>query len=121
MTTKRSLCPISCTLDILGDKWTLLVVRDLFAGRTHFKDFLRSPEKIATNVLADRLERLVDGGIVESSPSPDRVGAQAYGLTPKGRALYPVLVALRDWGLNHIEGTEVHIRVPKSGSKKQSK
>jgi len=117
MATKRSPCPISCTLDILGDKWTLLVIRDLFAGKTHFKDFLGSPEKIATNILSDRLDRLVAVGIVMSSPSPQRVGANAYKLTAKGRALYPVLAALRDWGIAQIEGTVIGIQLPETDSK----
>ena len=116
MATKRSPCPISCALEILGDKWTLLVIRDLFAGRTHFKDFLRSPEKIATNILTDRLDRLVAAGLAETSPSPERVGAQSYALSPKGRALYPVLEAIRDWGLAHIEGTAARIHIPQPDS-----
>lgn len=59
---KRSPCPIAGVLDILGDRWTLLVVRDLFCGKSQYKDFAASPEKIATNILADRLHRLVQHG-----------------------------------------------------------
>ena len=109
---KRSPCPISCTLDLIGDKWTLIVVRDLFAGKSLFKDFLGSPERIATNILANRLERLVEGGLVEKFPSPERAAASAYKLTAKGRSLFPVLQAVGKWGLENIEGTEMRIDVP---------
>jgi DNA-binding HxlR family transcriptional regulator len=111
MATKRSPCPISCTLDILGDRWTLLVIRDLFVGKTHYREFLSSPEGIATNILANRLEKLITAGLVECSPSPERAGAKAYTLSPKGRALFPVLVAIRDWGLANLEGTQARIEV----------
>ncbi len=73
MSQKRSVCPIACTLDIIGDKWTLLVVRDLLLGRSHFKQFLASPEGIATNILANRLNRLVSHGIAEQFPSPVQI------------------------------------------------
>jgi len=112
MKAKRSPCPIACSLDLLGDRWTLLVIRDLFAGHTHFKDFLRSPEGIATNILTNRLERLGAAGLVRARASRDRAGAHAYFLTPKGRALYPVLESLRDWGLKHLRGTAALVEVP---------
>ena len=67
--TKRSVCPVACALDVMGDKWTLLVVRDMACGKRHFNDFCRSPERIATNILADRLERLVAHGLAEVGPS----------------------------------------------------
>ncbi|MEM9381265.1 MAG: helix-turn-helix domain-containing protein [Planctomycetota bacterium] len=105
---RRSCCPVACTLDLIGDRWTLLVVRDLFAGRTRFSEFLRSPEGIATNVLTDRLDRLVEAGLVERHVEPPGKRA-AYRLTKAGKSLRPLLGALRDWGLRHIEGTEVRI------------
>lgn len=101
----RSCCPIACTLDVIGDKWTLLVVRDLLLGRTHYKEFAASPEKIATNILANRLQRLVDHGLVERFPSPEQSGRDAYRLTPKGKKLRPVVKAIVDFGLDQIEGT----------------
>lgn len=101
----RSECPVACTLDLLGDKWTLLVIRDLFLGRIHFKEFLASPEGIATNILTDRLKRLQERSIVEKFPSPELKGRDAYRLTEKGRSLGPILVAVANWGLEHIEGT----------------
>jgi len=108
--TRRSMCPVACSLDVLGDRWTLLVVRDLFLGRSRFKDFMSSPEGIPTNILTDRLERLVRFGLVERIPAADGTKRQAYCLTQKGQALNPVVCAIRDWGLQWQEGTEVRMQ-----------
>ena len=110
MKDRRSCCPVSCTLDIIGDKWTLLVVRDLFLGRAHFKDFTASPERIATNILTDRLARLVDHGLAERFPSPEQSGRDAYRLTRKGRSLKPVLTTITKWGLENVEGTKIRLK-----------
>ena len=110
---RRSVCPIACTLDLFGDKWTLLVVRDLLSGKSHFKEFLASPEKIATNILAERLARLAANGLVERYPSSDIAGREAYRLTDKGRSLRGLMVQLKAWGLDHIDGTEVRLQVDK--------
>jgi DNA-binding HxlR family transcriptional regulator len=104
---RRSPCPVACTLDVLGDRWTLLVVRDLFLGRARFKDFEASPEGIPTNILSERLERLVGAGIIEQVPVEEGAKRFGYELTAKGRALGPVLVAIRDWGLKWEKGTRV--------------
>ena len=96
---RRSPCPVACSLDVLGDRWTLLVVRDLILGRTRFRDFAASPEGIPTNILSDRLERLLQHGIVEQIPADDGTKRLGYRLTEKGRALRPILKAMRDWGL----------------------
>jgi len=96
---RRSLCPVACSLDIFGDRWTLLVVRDLFFGRTRFKDFTASPEGIPTNILSERLERLLEHGIIEQMPAEDGTKRLAYRLTEKGKSLGPVLKAMREWGL----------------------
>lgn len=104
-TERRSPCPVACALDLLGDRWTLLVVRDLFLGRTRFKDFAASPEGIPTNLLADRLDRLRRWGVVRQIPATPGGKHLAYELTPKGRALGPVLRGLRDWGLEWEKGT----------------
>jgi DNA-binding HxlR family transcriptional regulator len=106
---KRSPCPVACSLDLFGDKWTLLVVRDLACGKAHFKEFCQSPEGIATNVLADRLARLVAAGLAEKVPSPTQPGRDAYRLTRKGKTLRPVLEALAEWGLRHVEGTSARL------------
>ena len=111
MKNRRSPCPVAGTLDILGDKWTLLVIRDLFAGKTHYGEFIASPEKIATNILADRLKKLELEAIIEKIPSARVPGKSAYRLTEKGRSLYPVLAAVAAWGLANIEGTESRIEV----------
>jgi DNA-binding HxlR family transcriptional regulator len=110
MKNTRSCCPVACTLDIIGDRWTLLVVRDLFLGRAHFKEFAASPERIATNILADRLARLIDFGLAERVPSPEQAGRDAYRLTKKGKSLKPVLTAMTKWGLKNVEGTEARLK-----------
>jgi len=111
---RRSPCPVSCTLDVIGDKWTLLIIRDLVLGRSHFSEFQKSPEGIATNILSNRLARLVDHGIVEKYPSTSNPGRDAYRLTAKGKALRPVLRAIVKWGLEHIEGTSRELDQPES-------
>ena len=101
---KRSPCPVANTLDIIGDKWTLLIIRDLFWGKQTYKEFQASPEAIPTNVLAERLRRLLEYGIVEKTPYQDRPVRYAYSLTAKGRELGPVLTAMRVWGETFIPG-----------------
>ncbi len=99
---RRSACPISFSLDFLGDKWTLLVVRDLvFGGKRHYGEFLKSGESIATNILADRLARLEAGGIIKKSPNPANRVKHVYSLTAKGLDLIPVMLELAAWGAAH--------------------
>ena len=97
--SRRSPCPVACSLDIFGDRWSLLLIRDLVLGRSRFKDFAASPETIPTNILSDRLERLLDHKIIAHAPAADGTKHRAYCLTEKGRALIPILKAMRDWGL----------------------
>lgn len=105
---RRSPCPVACALDLFGDRWTLLVIRDLFLGRARFKDFTASPEGIPTNILSDRLERLCEGGLISRVPLEG--GKRfAYELTEKGKALKPVLVAMKEWGLQWEEGTRADL------------
>ncbi len=106
---RRSRCPVACTLDIVGDRWTLLVVRDLMLGRSRFKEFIASPETIPTNILSDRLEKLITYGIAEQQASADGSRHLAYTLTKKGKALRTVMRAVRDWGLAWEPGTEAHL------------
>jgi DNA-binding HxlR family transcriptional regulator len=106
-TARRSPCPVACSLDILGDRWTLLVIRDLLLGRTRFRDFVASPEGIPTNILSDRLEKLLQHKIVEQIPAHDGTKRFAYALTKKGKALGPLLEAMRDWGLAWDKETKV--------------
>ena len=97
--TRRSGCPISCSLDVLGDKWSLLIVRDMVFGRKrYFKEFLAADEGIATNILTDRLKRLEDSGIISKQPDLENRRQIVYTLTDKGLALIPVLVELVCWG-----------------------
>ncbi len=98
----RSRCPISLSLDVLGDKWTLLVLRDLiFWHKRHFRDFLSSDEKIATNILANRLRLLQAAGIVVRSPDPSNARQVIYRLTQKGSDLIPLLIELIVWGARY--------------------
>ena len=101
----RSACAIANSLDIVGDKWSLLVVRDLLHGKRTFGELLASPEGIPTNILADRLKRLEAAGLISSAPYQDRPVRYAYSLSAKGEALGEVLLALLRWGKKHIPGT----------------
>lgn len=104
----RSNCPIANSLDLLGDKWTLLVVRDLlFLRKRRFGEFLESPERIPTNILTERLRRLEEHGIVIKVPYPSRPQRYEYRLTTKGTDLLPVLREMAAWANRHIPGTFV--------------
>src|SRR6516225_2796227 len=101
----RSACAIANSLDIVGDKWSLLVVRDLLHGKRTYGELANSPEGIPTNILADRLKRLEAAGIISSTPYQERPTRYAYTLTPKGIALGDVLLAFVRWGKQYIPGT----------------
>lgn len=102
----RSTCPISTALEIVGDRWTLLVIRDLmFAGKRHFREFLQSEEAVSTNVLADRLQALVKSGIVKKTGDPSHAQKAIYSLTEKGLELLPVVVAISAWTQKHYPKT----------------
>ena len=95
---KRSDCPISCSLDILGDKWSLLIIRDLMlAKECTYGDFLKSPEGIATNILASRLQSLEENKIIEKLDHPDSKAKVLYKLTRKGIDLLPVMIEINLW------------------------
>ena len=103
----RSACPLTNTLDIIGDKWTLIIIRDmLFIGKKQYGDFLESPEDISTNILADRLKRLEEYGIVTKKAYQSNPERHEYFLTGAGLALQPVIMEIVGWGLKHIEGTQ---------------
>ena len=101
----RSPCPIASALDVVGDKWSLLVVRDMLRGKQTFNELLGSPEGISTNILAERLERLERAGLISSSVYQQHPVRYAYELTDKGRALAEVLKAYVQWGKRYIPGT----------------
>ena len=99
---RRSDCPISISLELFGDRWSLLVVRDLmFKGRRTFKEFASAGEGIATNILAERLERLEAAGIMGRAADPADARRTIYHLTDKGMALAPVLVEIMIWAARH--------------------
>lgn len=103
----RSGCPINLTLEILGDKWSLLILRDMvFFGKRHFRELLQSGEGISTNILADRLKRLVDEGVITRSGDPTHKQKVIYSLTEKGIALTPVLAQMGIWGLYYTPVSE---------------
>ena len=102
---RRSLCPVACALDLVGDRWTLLVIRDLLAGKSRYGDFLASAEKIPTNILADRLKRLEREGLIARVPYSTRPPRMEYHLTSEGRELGGAVDALARWGLTHCPGT----------------
>ncbi len=101
----RSPCPIATTLDIVGDRWTLVVVRDLLTGKKRFSEFLDSPEGIATNVLSDRLALIEQAGLVTKAPYQLRPKRFEYTLTTKGEDLLPTLQEMSRWANRHIRGT----------------
>ncbi len=95
---KRSECPISSSLDVWGDKWTLLIIRDLMDAKTcTYGDFLKSPEGIATNILATRLRALEENGVILKLEHPDSKAKVLYKLTQKGIDLLPILVEINLW------------------------
>lgn len=94
---------MSCALEILGDRWTLIVVRDLFGGASRYQDFLASPEGITTSVLAERLKRLERYGIISKAPYQEKPTRYGYSLTPMGRDLAPLMDAIVAWAKTHEE------------------
>ncbi|KAB2352354.1 winged helix-turn-helix transcriptional regulator [Actinomadura rudentiformis] len=103
---RRSNCAVAGTLDILGDKWSLLVVRDLLmAGELRNAQLAGSAEGIPTNTLADRLRRLEEADIIERVPYSERPPRFSYRLTERGRQLGPVVNALAHWGERNLPGT----------------
>jgi len=100
-----STCPIALALDVVGDRWSLLILRDLLLrGMRRFSEFADGPEGIVFNVLTDRLRRLEDAGIVVREADPDDRRRFLYRATPRGADLIPVLVELIDWGSRHGSG-----------------
>jgi DNA-binding HxlR family transcriptional regulator len=101
---QRSQCVFSNALDLFGDKWTLLVVRDLFFFNKHeYKEFLASPEAIATNILSDRLKKLYAAGIIDEKVHPENRSRKLYYLTAKGKDLLPILLELAKWGAKYMK------------------
>ncbi|WP_337040690.1 winged helix-turn-helix transcriptional regulator [Emticicia sp. 17c] len=107
MDKNRSDCPVSCSLDIFGDKWSLLIIRDvMMKGKVSYGEFLTSDEKIATNILANRLSTLENEKILVKEVSPTNKSKFVYSLTQKGADLLPILVELADWSIKYYENTK---------------
>ena len=101
---RRSRCPVSCTLDVLGDRWSLLIIRDLVRGKQRFAEFLESSERVPTNILADRLKRLTAAGIVKTRRYTIHPPRLEYSLTAKGEDLRPIVRTMAEWGVKHGGG-----------------
>ena len=99
--TTNEFCPVLRCVDLIGDRWSLLIVRDAFDGMRRFGDFQRSLG-VARNILSDRLKKLVDADILAMQGASDGTAYQEYVLTTKGESLFPIVVALRQWGEQHL-------------------
>lgn len=98
----RSGCPVSLGLDIFGDRWTLLIIRDLmFSGKRHFREMLGSEERISSNILADRLRMLLGEGIITKTENSSHKQKAIYSLTEKGIALLPILMQISSWSYKY--------------------
>ena len=103
----RSGCPINLGLEVFGDKWTLLIIRDMmFAGKRHYRKFLASDEGISSNILADRLAMLVAAGIITKADDPSHKQKGIYSLTEQGIELLPILAQMAGWGFKYLPVTE---------------
>jgi len=104
---ERSGCAINLTLEAIGDKWSLLVIRDIiFGGKRHFRELLASEEGISSNILADRLRALTEAGILTRADDPAHKQKVIYSLTERGIELLPILAAMSAWGVKHMPVTE---------------
>ncbi len=100
----RSRCPISSTLDIIGDKWSLLIIRDMmFDNKKTYGDFNNSPEKISTNILSNRLSMLEELGIINKAKLVGNRKTNIYSLTPKGRELLPIILEIAQWAYSNLD------------------
>ena len=100
----RSRCPITSALDIVGDKWSLVIIKQMiFEQKATFKDFVDSPEAVATNILTSRLKMLEEYNIIEKNKLPSNKKTNLYTLTEKGLGLIPVVTELSIWSKNHIQ------------------
>ena len=108
-------CPIARTLDVIGDRWTLIIIRDLFLGRSRFNEFRQSTPRISPKLLSERLKRLEEQGLVERTLMDGYPPRAEYRLTPKGRSLFPVLFAIGTWGFEHLFADEPDLRAEIDG------
>lgn len=101
-TNHRSPCPISSFLDLWGDRWTLLIIRDMLVGKKRFSDLEAGNERVPPSILANRMKLLTEAGVAERVQYSDRPPRYEYVLTEKGQALRPVLIAMSDWSETHL-------------------
>ena len=102
MEKHRSYCPINLSLEVFGDKWSLIIIRDMmFGGKRYFRELLQSEEGIASNILTDRLAMLEEKGIITKSVDPDHKLKFIYSLTLKGIDLLPIMAEIGEWGMKH--------------------
>ena len=106
-TQQKSLCPINLALEVFGDRWSLLIVRDMmFAGKRHFREFLQSEEGISSNILTERLGKLVECGVLSKTDDPTHKQKAIYSLTPMGIELLPVVTQIGIWGRKYTPATK---------------
>ncbi len=103
--TNRSGCPIASGLEIVGDRWTLVILRDMLTGKTRYADFMDSPERITTNILASRLSQMEENGLVQKREYQTNPVRYSYHLTQKGAELLPLLQCLSRWSNAHMPHT----------------
>ena len=116
-TSHLSPCPIATALDVIGDRWTLVVVRDIFLGKKRYQEFLSGPERITTNILAQRLSYLEAAHLVTKSLYQEHPPRYEYALTEKGKALAPVLTSLWNWSQVWEQGHESASPAPFAGER----
>lgn len=104
----RSTCPVSSVMDIIGDKWSLIIIRDLFLDRNTYSEFLKSPEGIATNILVDRLKKLTSYSLISYFKKPNDKKVKVYYLTDLGIDLYPIICEMTIWHNKHLKFREMH-------------
>ena len=110
---RRSDCPISLSLDVFGDKWTLLILRDfMFFDNRHFNELVKN-EAISTNILTDRLKKLIENGIITKQTDEKNRSSYLYSLTRKGLELIPIVIEIYKWGANNIEGNNAESKFKK--------
>ncbi len=108
----RSDCPIATALDLLGDKWSLLIIRDMmFEGKQYYGEFLQAEERISTNILADRLSRLEEAEVIKKTANETNKTRYIYTLTPKGIDLLPVIVEVAMWSLYYNTQTTLNPQI----------
>ncbi len=122
MKKSKSHCPINQALEVFGDKWTLLIIRDImFDGKRYFREILGSDEKIASNILTDRLHKLETFGILVKTKDADHKQKNVYTLTEKGIDLMPVMIHIAEWSTKHREVSEkdiIHVNELVMGGRK---